>query len=78
MYHSRRDFGACSKRTLLNISITFLSVVLPNLEWFFDCLEAEKLCTKCAEKFSQESLSIKLLAAQIPLLVTSLEVSVIT
>ncbi|CAF1456162.1 unnamed protein product, partial [Adineta steineri] len=35
---------------------------------------AEKLCTKCAEKFSQESLSIKLLAAQIPLLVTSLEV----
>ncbi|CAF2142912.1 unnamed protein product, partial [Rotaria magnacalcarata] len=39
-----------------------------------DEIEAEKLCTKCAEKFSQESLSIKLLAAQIPLLVTSLEV----
>jgi len=39
-------------------------------------LEAEKLCTKCAEKFSQESLSIKLLAAQIPLLVTSLEVKI--
>jgi hypothetical protein len=41
---------------------------------FFLFSEAEKLCTKCAEKFSQESLSIKLLAAQIPLLVTSLEV----
>jgi hypothetical protein len=40
----------------------------------FFFIEAEKLCTKCAEKFSQESLSIKLLAAQIPLLVTSLEV----
>jgi len=37
-------------------------------------LEAEKLCTKCAEKFSQETMSIKLLAAQMPLLVTSLEV----
>jgi hypothetical protein len=39
--------------------------------------EAEKLCTKCAEKFSQESLSIKLLAAQIPLLITSLEVRIL-
>ncbi len=38
-------------------------------------LEAEKLCTKCAEKFSQETMSTKLLAAQMPLLVTSLEVS---
>jgi hypothetical protein len=37
-------------------------------------LEAEKLCTKCAEKFSQESMSIKLLTAQVPLLVTSIEV----
>ncbi|UJR22456.1 hypothetical protein I4U23_025514 [Adineta vaga] len=36
--------------------------------------EAEKLCTKCAEKFSQETITIKLLAAQMPLLVTSLEV----
>ena len=36
--------------------------------------EAEKLCTKCAEKFSQESLSIKILTVQMPLLVTSLEV----
>ena len=41
---------------------------------FVFSLEAEKLCTKCAEKFSQESLSIKLLGAQMPLLVTSLEV----
>jgi hypothetical protein len=38
-------------------------------------LEAEKLCTKCAEKFSQETMSTKLLAAQMPLLVTSIEVS---
>ena len=38
-------------------------------------LEAEKLCTKCAEKFSQESLSIKLLAVQMPLIITSLEVT---
>jgi hypothetical protein len=37
-------------------------------------IEAEKLCTKCAEKFSQETISIKLLAAQMPLLITSLEV----
>ncbi|CAF4139791.1 unnamed protein product [Rotaria sp. Silwood2] len=36
--------------------------------------EAEKLCTKCAEKFSQETISIKLLAAQMPLLITSLEI----
>ena len=50
--------------------ISFKSLIL-----FFNYLEAEKLCTKCAEKFSQESLSMKLLAAQIPLLVTSLEVN---
>jgi len=37
-------------------------------------LEAEKLCTKCAEKFSQETIPMKLLAAQVPLLATSLEV----
>jgi hypothetical protein len=48
--------------------------IFNSLSSFLNYLEAEKLCTKCAEKFSQESLSIKLLAAQIPLLVTSLEV----
>jgi hypothetical protein len=37
-------------------------------------LEAEKLCAKCAEKFSQETMSTKLLAAQMPLLITSIEV----
>ena len=42
---------------------------------FFSVVEAEKLCTKCAEKFSQESLTPKLIAAQMPLLVTSLEVN---
>ncbi|CAF1275685.1 unnamed protein product, partial [Didymodactylos carnosus] len=35
---------------------------------------AEKLCSKCSEKFSQEGLTIKLLTAQMPLLVTSLEI----
>ncbi len=40
----------------------------------FSFVEAEKLCAKCAEKFSQETMSTKLLAAQVPLLVTSLEV----
>ncbi|CAF3629224.1 unnamed protein product, partial [Didymodactylos carnosus] len=39
-----------------------------------DEAEAEKLCSKCSEKFSQEGLTIKLLTAQMPLLVTSLEV----
>lgn len=63
------------------IRVHFKSSLLCILHWFpcFSsvisfCLEAEKLCTKCAEKFSQETLSIKLLGAQIPLLVTSLEV----
>lgn len=42
---------------------------------FSDCLEAEKLCAKCAEKFSEETITTKLIFAQTPLLVTSLEVS---
>ncbi|CAF4219354.1 unnamed protein product [Rotaria socialis] len=37
-------------------------------------IEAEKLCTKCAEKFTQDTISMKLLACQMPLLITSLEI----
>ncbi|CAF0893475.1 unnamed protein product [Adineta steineri] len=39
-----------------------------------DETEAQKLCTKCAEKFTQETISTKLLSVQMPLLMTSLEV----
>ena len=41
---------------------------------FYALVEAERLCAKCAEKFTQESMRMRLLVAQTPLLIVSLQV----
>ena len=41
---------------------------------FSHSLEAEKLCAKCAEKLNEETMSTKVTVAQMPLLITSLQV----
>ncbi|CAF0823433.1 unnamed protein product [Adineta ricciae] len=65
------DRNSCRYRTRVDASAAALELLCLACD---EEIEAEKLCTKCAEKFSQETITIKLLSAQMPLLVTSLEV----